>query len=133
MKKLLICGVLLLGLLTGRAAITPPVTGWVTFFWDYESSALDTNLVFRLYTSTNITTPLTNWTLIGSANAIQVLWTNTIGTNPISKLRMSVQIVPGAHYFVMNGSNFWGTTDFSNVVSTPALPRDDVILGVERN
>ena len=128
MKPLLFLPFLLLGLLAGQAA---PPTGSITFFWDYPSAYLETNLVFRLYTSTNITTPLTNWTVIGSVNGLAALGTNGIGTNT-SKLRLSVKIEPGQHYFVMKASNFWGEADFSNVVSTPALPRDDSTLRVER-
>jgi hypothetical protein len=132
MKPFVFLPLLLLSLLSSRAAITPPPSGWVTFVWEYESAYLETNLVFRLYESTNITRPVANWTMIASINGIQALGTNTIGTNLISTLRLPVQVTPGAHFFSMTASNFWGSADFSNVVSTPALPRDDVQWRVER-
>jgi hypothetical protein len=76
--------------------------------WNYPTNQLSPDLVFKLYTSTNLTTPLTNWTWIGT----------TAGANT----SMLAVIQPGAQFFVLTASNFWGESDFSNVASTPPLP-----------
>lgn|SRR3990167_7444759 len=108
---------IILGCLLAALAATPP-SGRVILAWDYPTNELGTNLTFRLYGSSNITTPLTNWTVL----------TNVVGTN----LSVTVQIQPGVYFFALTASNFWMESDFSNVASTPALPRSDSKLGITR-
>lgn len=98
-------------------AWTPP-DGLVTLEWDYPEAERSTNLTFYVFTSTNVAVPLTNWTAL----------TNVVGTN----LSVQLQIDPGQRYFVMTASNFWGQSDFSEVASTPSLPRRDMKLKLSR-
>jgi len=110
MKKTIIASIILIAglLITGGYPSGPP-SGRVNLVWDYPTNELSPDLVFRLFHSTNITVPMTNW----------VVLTNVPGTST----SVSVVITPGIHFFVMTASNFWGESDFSNVASTPALPR----------
>lgn len=106
----------LLLLAAGSSVPTGPTP--ITLAWNYPTNELSTNLTFRLYHSTNITVPLTNWTVI----------TNIAGTNT----SVSLPVLPGAHFFALTASNFWGESDFSNVASTPPAPRSDVNLSISR-
>lgn len=108
MKKFLI------SILVGVSILAAPED--ISLAWDYPESE-KTNVVFRVYSSTNITIPLNQWTVI----------TNVTGTNFVR-----LKVVPGVNYFTMTASNFWGESIFSEVVSTPALPRSDVNLKVQK-
>ena len=105
---LLWCGPLALAALA--AGLNP--SGRVRLAWDYPTNELSTNLVFRLYTSTNSMLEATNWTVL----------TNVVGTN----LSVDIRIVPGERFFFLTASNFWGESFLSNIASTPALPRADL-------
>lgn len=88
----------------------------ISLSWDYPESER-TNVVFRVYSSTNVTIPLSQWKVM----------TNVTATNFVR-----LKVVPGVNYFTMTASNFWGESTFSEVVSTPALPRSDVNLKVQK-
>ena len=100
------------------ALLAGPPSGKVTLAWDYPTNELTTNLVFKLYHSTNIVAPLGTWTVL----------TNVVGTN----LSVSVVVTPGVNFFAMTASNLWGESDFSNVAETPALPSSGTGLKVKR-
>ena len=99
-----------------RALPTPPPAGNVTLSWDYPAAELSTNLTFKVYGSSDITVPMTSWTVL----------TNMVGTNT----SVSLKITPGAFFFVMTSSNRWGESPFSNVASTPPLPRASTNLNI---
>ena len=107
MKKL--TSIFLLTTLCCILAYAAAIDGKVTLVWDYPVSEMTTNLTFKVYSSTNIIIPLTNW----------VVLTNIVGTTNSVK----VQITPGACFFYVTASNFWGESNPSNVASTPVLPR----------
>lgn len=111
----LILAALLLGWSSLTAALTPKN---ITLAWDYPTNELSTNLTFRLYGSTNIVQPMTNWILLV--------------TIPGTNLSTVLSVVPGEHFYALTASNvFWRLeSDFSNVASTPPAPRSDVNLGV---
>lgn len=88
----------------------PALKTKVVFSWDYPTAEL-TNTTFLVWHSTDIAIPLTNWTLVASVP----------GSNSVT-----LQTVPGAHFYVCQASNLWGVSDFSNVVSTPPAPHNDV-------
>jgi hypothetical protein len=111
MKKY-ICLIPLL-LLTARAQAT--TNQLVTLEWDYPPAELN-QVTFTVYHSTDLSIPVKQWQPIGSLS----------GTN-----RVAVSIVPGVNYFTVSASNFWAEV-FSNVASTPPLPRSDVNLRVKR-
>lgn len=82
--------------------------------WSYPTNELSTNLTFIIYSSTNLSTPLTNWPVLKVV----------AGTN----LQTSFPISQQQRWFVMTSSNWWGASDFSEVAATPPLPRSDVKL-----
>lgn len=98
-------------------AASPPRS--VTLSWDYPTNELSTDIVFKVWTSTDVTVPVTNWTLI----------TNVVGTN--TSVTFSVQ--PGVHFYALTASSvFWKLDSvFSNVAATPPEPRSDVNLTVK--
>jgi hypothetical protein len=58
------------------------------------------------------------------------LWpvvTNTWGTNWIT-----LQVQPGNRFYAVRGTNWWGYSDFSEVVSTPTAPRKSMGFRVLR-
>ncbi len=79
----------------------------VTLAWDYPVTELSTNLVFKIYSATNVIQPV-------------VLLTNVSGTNTQVTLPLDAQ----QRYFVVTASNYWGESSFSNVAETPPPPRD---------
>ncbi len=101
-----------------QASTLPPAGApcSVTFAWDYQKSNMTPDLVFKLYGTSNSALPVTNWTLL----------TTVFGTN----LQVVVDVLPGAQFFVLTASNFWGESDPSNVIATPPLPRGDVNLRI---
>jgi len=86
----------------------------ITIEWEYPPEELSTNLTFYVYSSTNVSTPLTNWPRLATVT----------GTN----LSVTVPMTAQARYFVMTSSNYWGQAAFSAVASTPPAPRSDVKL-----
>ena len=130
LKRLLLLPLLMLGLLIGLAAQSP--SGNVVLAFDYPVSDLDTNLVFKLYGTTNVALPLTNWLVMASAAATSAVSTNLIGTNLVATFNIPVTITPGRFFFVCTASNFWQESVPSNVASTPALPRSDSKLTIKR-
>jgi hypothetical protein len=95
---------------------TPAAVGLTTLSWNYPTSELNSNLLFKIRGTTNLSLAKTNWPII----------TNIVGTIT----NTTVQIPPGAYYFTMTASNLWGETIPSNVEATPALPRSDFTVRV---
>lgn len=89
----------------------------VTLAWDYPTNELSTNLLFKVYSHTNITVPLTNWTVL----------TNVVGTN----LNVAIPMNAQQRFFYVTASNYWGESFPSNVAGTPPPPRDQVGLRLE--
>lgn len=83
-----------------------------TLVWDYQTN-VDTSIgwSFRLYSSTNLTTPMTNWTLI-----------QTIPGN-LRTTTIPINVLDGQRFFALTASNWWGETDFSEVCVTEPVPQ----------
>ena len=111
MKKLLLPLGLSAALLIGAG--TNPVP--VMLEWDTPTTDNYTNLLYRLYGTTNLSLSMSNWPMISVV-------TNPIPTNNGAQLFFSIPIVPGAWFFTMTASNFWGESPFSNVAPTPPVP-----------
>lgn len=96
----------------------PPINGigTVNLVADYPTNDITPDMVFKWYLSRDITTPMSNWVVVATT------------TNPAIRL----PVTAGVNFFAITASNFWGESDFSNVASTPALPRSDVTLKVSR-
>lgn len=76
----------------------------VTLEWDSKPGVA----TFKLYSSTDLAIPLANWTLL----------TNVPGT----QTNVTIQMNPGAMWFYLTASNFWGETGPSNITNTPVVP-----------
>jgi len=84
----------------------------ITFEWQYT----DTNIVdaFYIHYSPDLNTPLTNWPVLAVAPATQSSYTNyVVNTN------FTVPILPGAYFFYVTASNFWGESMPSNSTNVP--------------
>lgn len=99
---------LVMGVVAALGVSPKPVATKITLMWDYETNQVSPELVFKLYSSTNMTVPLTNWTVLAV-----VPGTNRSVTLPVE---------PGVRFYALTASNWWGESDFSNAVGTPAAP-----------
>lgn len=109
-------------LLAAAASILVAFTGAplrtsVQFAWQYPTNQLSTNLTFRLYASPDAAAPATNWLVV----------TNVVGTN----LGVTLPLAPTNLFFFVTASNLWGESNPSQVVSTPAPPRNDLAPSIQ--
>lgn len=107
-----VCLLAAIGLAKAAGTATNGVQA-ITISWGNDPS-FDSNGVVRVYHSTDITVPLTNWAVLTN---VQGSFTNVV-----------IGVLPSAHFFTGTYSNFWGESDFSPVASTPPFPRFDVNL-----
>lgn len=92
----------------------------VTLYWNYDPLLL-TNISFYIKGSSDVTVPLSNWTMMASV----------IGTsNAPTPTNVTINLAPQQKFMFCVASNFWGESNPSNVASTPPPPRSDVSLGV---
>lgn len=105
------------------AALTPRPLGLA---WDYPTNGMSTDLSFNLYSSTNLSTPLSNWVRIASYPATNANWySNGLwkvpvqGTNYVFTVTNTV--LPGVQFFYVAASNFWTESDPSNTVGLPPV------------
>jgi hypothetical protein len=81
----------------------------VTLTWDYDPNAVTSDSVFKLYSSTNVALPFTNWTPVGTVSG-------TIRTITVSN------IAAQQCWFAVTFSNWWGESLPSNIAGTPQIP-----------
>lgn len=93
----------------------PAVQVPITLLWDYPASNLSTDLVFRVYTSSD----LTNWTALATVPG---------GTNGV----LSLQVLPAEAFYYVTASNFWGESLPSAPASTPPIPASQFPLRISR-
>lgn len=77
----------------------------ITLLWDYPTNDLGADLTFKVYSTTNIAVPMTNWqvsTIVGTTTAAQVT------------------MAPSRRFFFVTASNIWGESGPSNITNTPA-------------
>lgn len=104
---LLILGALMLAICArGAGTPVPVVLSWVC-----TNQAPD---VFKLYRTQNLALPLTNWVLVST-----VPGTTTVGTNTFTTTNAFDSVIPGAYFWTVTESNFWGETVPGNVPSSP--------------
>ena len=108
-------------------AVTPVQRTNVTLICNYPVEELVSNLWFKVYASTNISTPVSNWpvvAVISSTNA-------TISGTNVSFKAPLVGIVQT--FYAVSASNSWWQADgdFSNVALTPPIPRDIISLRLD--
>jgi hypothetical protein len=107
--KLFLTTVLALGMLAylgGNPLPDPTLPTSLTLTWNYSQP--DTNTFIKLYRSTDISIPLTNW--------------NMIATVPSTTNQVVIQILPGKAFYYVTATNLWGESDPSNIDLTPAMP-----------
>lgn len=94
------------------AAVPSPQN--IILAWDtYPAAELTPDLTFKLYTSTDISVPLANWTVIR--------------TVPGTNTQVTISVIPGRQFFYLTASNFWGESDPSGVLGLPPAPRQGVL------
>lgn len=59
----------------GNPPQSPP-TGTLPLLWDYPDAMVSTSLAFRVYSTTNVALPLTNWSLV--ATVTNQTWANVV-------------------------------------------------------
>ena len=129
MKYITLIILSVVSLLSGQVTLAAPgqiSTNGILLAWDYPASVLSTNQVlFKLYSTTNLTSPQSSWPLVKSIRSTNGI---PVGTNLsfITAFPMQAE----ARYFVMTASNFWGESVFSSVAATPSAPRFDVPLSI---
>jgi len=69
----------------------------VTLTWDYPESELNTDLTFKIYNTTNVSLPITNWEVL-----------HVIGTQCWTRFPAGSD----ARFFVITASNAFGESDF---------------------
>jgi hypothetical protein len=116
--------------LSGGAQSARPIT----LTWTYANSPPPDSFV--LFSSANVTTPLSNWTAIAQIACPIVgtnINTNLAYTNYVAALvtNYSLSVAPGQMYFSMAASNIWGLSPFSNVIGLPPGPGNVLGLGVK--
>jgi hypothetical protein len=84
-----------------------PLNKYVSLEWDYIGNT--NGMLFKVYGSTNIATPLGNW---------QVLTNTKAG----GALKAVVNMKPSECYFYVTASNYWGEATPSNTAGLPPPP-----------
>lgn len=101
---------------------SPPGTKGVVLIWDNTAPKPD---AWFAYYTTNVTLPTNQWPLLA-------VITNPVPINGGAQLAYTNYLVPGAYFFTMTASNFWGSSPFSGAVGVPQpLPQPLLLnLGV---
>lgn len=94
----------------------------MVLIWDNATPKPD---VWFAYYTTNVTLPTNQWPLLA-------VITNPVPINGGAQLAYTNYLVPGAYFFTMTASNFWGSSPFSGAVGVPQpLPQPLLLnLGV---
>lgn len=103
-KILLTFGLAVLAVASVVFAAGPGGPQPVRLEWDYPDDSAE---VFKIYSHTNLESPLTNWGVL----------TNVAGTNR----GCAVSIEAGRRFFLCTASNYWGESLPSNRPGLPAV------------
>jgi hypothetical protein len=90
-------------ILFARCLVLHAAAADISLYWDYPTNDLSTQMVFKVYWTTNITNP--------------VIWQSFIVPGTTTTTRVTME--PGRRFFVMTASNLWGESELSNLISTP--------------
>lgn len=121
---------LVLGLIS-CAVLAGAATNWLLpqpriLAWDYPSTNDLPMLSFNVYTSTNVTLPVSSWTRMTNIPATNLTLKVATGTNgvTVNSFYFNFFQVPQFQFFVVTASNsfYAGESDFSNVTNIPAPP-----------
>jgi hypothetical protein len=119
-----------------------------TWIWPYPTNTPPPDS-FVLFSSTNLTTPLTNWTAVAQvvnpiiATNVTPIWTNVIsGVTNVSYMtnyaravvtNLILAVAQCQSYYTLAPSNFWtvnGMSSFCNVIGLPPVPGNALGLAV---
>lgn len=104
---LLILGALMLAI-CARGAGTPVN---LTAQWTYTNQPPD---VFKVYQTSNLGLPLTNWLVVATVPGV-----TTSGTNSWTTTNAFFSVIPGVYFWTVTASNFWGESIPGNTPSSP--------------
>jgi len=125
-----------LGLACLALAASAQTPANVTLQWAAPVPALSYPSSFIVYGSTNLATPLAQWTALTNivcpltplvSTNQGLLLTNYVVAVPTNCV---LSIAPGRWFFTMTTSNYWGVSPFSNLAATPPLPPPVAGLGI---
>lgn len=111
------------------ASLLPPIppgaTVPIVLSFDYPTNAMDTNLVFQVRGTSDLSA-LFPWG-VESSIAAASFWTTNGWNLPLNGTNYTITftnlVVPGPHFWTFNASNFWGElSNPSSVVTVPPLP-----------
>lgn len=93
--------------------------------WDYPTNAFTPDLTFNLYSHTNPAIPLSNWVKVAMFSATN--WhSNSVPIAPVTGTNFSFtvtnMVMPGAQFYYVTVSNFWGESTNTNILGLPPLP-----------
>jgi hypothetical protein len=102
----------------------------VSLIWGYPTDSVSTDMVFVFYSTNTLSAPVTTWPFFTNVwatnymNGLNPTNLDNTGTNMVC--RLPFMTLPGQGFYVGVATNFWGSSDFSTVASTPPVPRSDV-------
>lgn len=102
-------GVVIVVAALAAGPVAPPsrFRNLVTFTWDNDTNSVVD--AFKLYTSTDITVPITNWTLVATVSG------------DVRSIAIS-NIAAQQAWFYATASNWWGESPPSNIAGIPQPP-----------
>lgn len=90
----------------------------MTFAWDVPTTDFYTNLTYRLYYTTNVTTPTNQWPLLKVLTNVVQVGNKLYSTN-------TLPLTPGNYFFTLTASNLWygvGLESFFSQAATNKPP-----------
>ncbi len=84
--------------------------------WDHDTQPDEGVVTFWLRSSTDATLPLIEWPVIAQT----------------AEKQAAINIEPGKRFFVVQASNFWGLSEFSNVTNTPTIPANPRTIRIHK-
>lgn len=105
---------LILLLSVGSLKAVVPATNTVPFYLSWDAQPGVSNVDWRIYFTTNVTTPTNQWPLL-------TLVTNSVTVN--GRVYTTNALVPATYFFTVTASNFWsGETFFSVAAASGPSP-----------
>lgn len=116
----------------GALSLTNGINGHVLLSWNCPTNQITPDLSFRIYGITNLTAPLSQWSLITNV-AVTNLPVPLVDTNGnATNFNVLLNIQPQQYFFVATASNFWGESGLSNYANTPPAPQAVTNLAIQK-
>ena len=106
------------------------VTKNVTLQWLYPTNSQSDDLMFFLRNADSLSGPWTLLTNLLATNLAPVKLDADTGTNQV--FWQVVAVRPGAQFFTVTASNFWGESDYSAPAATPPVAQPTTGLSIQR-